>query len=178
MSATGVLDPPKSSTIDAPPTAWPMADRDRIRPGGGAGRPVGHWVSGLDDYYRVPATPDGSFEYGISLLNNGPWPVTITDPGGFTAPFVSDDLLMGTFHHGGATFDDLVPFRPTTIDRYESLWVVYRGHFDCRSYPPGSSAATETLPLTFRVFCLTRHEDIPLEGSSLLVVASDACPST
>jgi hypothetical protein len=201
MTATGVLDPPKSSTPDQPRPRrrWPVvvavtagsiacvvaigatiyvSHYDPVRPAGGGGRPIGHFVAGGigDGYYRVTATEGGSFEYGISLANNGRWPVTITDPGSFHNLFVSDDVLMGTFHHGGTAWAGLVPFQPTTIHQFESLWVVYRGHFECGYFSGPGSVGFSSLALTFRAFGLTRHEEIPLEGSSLLV-ASNGCPA-
>jgi hypothetical protein len=85
---------------------------------------------------------------------------------------------MGTFHHGGTAWGaGLAPFHPTTIHRYESLWLVFRGHFDCGNYTPGSSTAFTTLGLTFRLFGFTRHAEIPLDQDSLLVVASNGCPA-
>jgi hypothetical protein len=196
-----VLDPPKN---DASPPAEPrrrerlalvvlatalasmlvtltgayIIGYDPIEAVSGGGHPIGRFVNGgADNYYRVAATPNGSFAYGISLGNGGRWPVTIADVGRFLYPFVSDEILMGTFKHGGGSWTGLVPFNPTTLAKDESLWVVFRGHFDCRYQAPGARATYPALYVTFRAFGLTRHEQIPLGGLSLVVVASKSCTS-
>ena len=119
------------------------------------------------DAYRVVFREGQPFYYEFAIANNGPVGVTITHIGGLPVelfPFVPQTVQIGD-QSGPAQYaiagSHAHPFQPFVLPAGQERMVRINGVLKhCSSYDLRSRAWASTIPVTFRVFGVTRRTEI------------------
>jgi hypothetical protein len=131
----------------------------KLRPGSGPGTQAITFVEGQ------------TFTIALSVLNDGPFGVTITSVGRqgpvLHALATFDTSFLAAADFNGATTDvrGLATFRPFALAPGHQRLVVVRYRFDdCSSNAPGSSSTLSTIPVRFRIMGVSRAGSVDLIG--------------
>src|SRR5207248_7973706 len=110
---------------------------------------------------------------GLSVRNDGPMGVTITGIGESNResdfPFVQSDVLLGDVsgeYRYSVGPGHSHPFRPFSLGSGEERAILVRGTLEhCAKWSKGGFSTYGQMPVTFRVFGITRHAVIYLDES-------------
>lgn len=170
-----------------------LVSRDYVRRGGGYGVD-GTDVGSTDTYVTkdelvVPFRPETSFEVHMNIINNGPLPVTITNlppVGGYywdaTAVLTGPGTTRNELGGGFVSDEELIPFRPFTLQPGEIRWVEWRYRFiDCDLPRPevGDNAGRmswDRQEVEYRLFGIPRRGDLDLHHYVVPLGAEGTCP--
>ena len=109
----------------------------------------------------------GQLQFGASIRNPGPWPVTITNVAVNEGPaeyhqFKVVALTMTYTDGSEANTRDPMPFAATTVAVGAELWVYVTMTMPDVEMGPGSAMYFGDLAVTYRVLGMTRHEWVPM----------------
>src|SRR5205807_9222524 len=130
--------------------------------------------------YRLVFHDGERFEFALTMRNDGPIGVTVTGVGGGTegtvVPFVQTHVLLAD--RSGEYMYDISPghrhrFRSFSLAPGAKRLVMVRGVLEhCSSWARGSSTDLSGLPVTYRVFGVTRHTFVFLRASVTITPAA------
>jgi hypothetical protein len=117
---------------------------------------------------QVPYRDGAQVVYGLSVRNDGPLSVKVTEVARPEAPAESSfmfrvvDVRMATREFAGT--DARVPFRPFTLGRGEERYVEVIGRLgDCEFWEPRSSETVARQSVRFEVLGQSLSDDVPLD---------------
>jgi hypothetical protein len=120
-----------------------------------------------------------SFSYGFTLINDGPIDLWIEEVSrlGRSPPLDVLSVRMGRINDFSTRTTQ--PLRPFSLPAHASRFILIEGRFTGCTLGPGIGTAVNrfAVPVTFRMFWITRHAFLPLPYS-LRITGNGGCPNT
>jgi hypothetical protein len=129
----------------------------------------------------VPYRDGGHVSYGLTLFNDGPLSVKVTEvaqpeaPGDSLSMFRTTGVKMAAREQAGT--DASVPFRPFTLKSGHRRYVEVDGIFaNCEHYAPGSAEFIDSQPVHFEVLKQSLTETVELPTRIEWRYHASTCP--
>jgi hypothetical protein len=124
---------------------------------------------------RLVVRPGRPFQLGITIRNNGRFPVRVVGvPYESNLPLSARLLMSGPQKEPGME-ERWKAFHPFDLKPGEIRWLVFRGVWACRGLSPGGIVTVFEFPVRFDFLWRTPTARIPIEP---LALDGKACPAT
>lgn len=120
-----------------------------------------------------------SFSYGFTLINDGPIDLWIEEVSRLGRSPPLDVLFVRMGRINDFSNRTTQPLRPFSLPAHASRFILIEGRFIGCTLGPGIGTAVNrfAVPVTFRMFWITRHAFLPLPYS-LRITGNGGCPNT